>query len=154
MGPSETWLKVATNSIILVVEDDQTGRYALKQLLERFDYDALLVSSGEEALAAIAVANYVCILMDIKLTGIDGFECTRRIRQLESKTGRRTPIVALTGLVGDGARRAAKEAGMDDYLSKPFEVESLRKTLLRYVYEPSKPNLKVITNIKRNQSVS
>jgi len=130
--------------IILVVEDDKTGRYVLQQLLETFDYSAHLVASGEEALAAMAVTKYACVLMDIALPGIDGYETTRKIRKLEAESKSRTAIIAITGLTDDQDIKAAKDAGIDDFLSKPFEAEELRKILLRYVYSSKYPNLKML----------
>jgi CheY-like chemotaxis protein len=133
------------NSTILVVEDNKTGRYVLKQLLEKFDYDSHLVSSAEEALAAMDLAEYACVLMDIGLPGIDGYACTKQIRLIELKTGRkRTPVIALTGRTDQSDREAANAAGMDDFLSKPFSAEELRKVLLRHVYEAARSNLKVL----------
>lgn len=133
--------------IILVVEDDETGRYVLKQLMERFDYDAHLVSSGEEALAAMKMTKYACVLLDIVLPGIDGFECARRLRQ----KGNKTPVIALSGRVDPIDRKTALAAGVNDFLSKPFEPEELRKILLRHVYDAKHPNLKVITPIKEKK---
>jgi CheY-like chemotaxis protein len=82
--------------------------------------------------------------MDITLPGIDGYECTRRIRRMELESGRRTPIIALTARAAQSDHDAANEAGMDDWMSKPFEPEDLRKMLLRYAYDPTQPNLKTL----------
>jgi len=130
--------------IILVVEDNATEQYVLEQLLKKFDYDSQVVSSGEEALVALGVTNYAAILMDVTLPGIDGCECTRRIRRIELESGRRTPIVAITGMVEQKDQDMCFASGMDDYLSKPFDPEQLRKVLLRYVYDESQPNLKTL----------
>ncbi|MEW6505713.1 MAG: response regulator [Chloroflexota bacterium] len=135
---------MATTSIILVVEDNETEQYVLKELLRKFDYDAHVVASGEEAITALALAKYSAILMDITLPGIDGYECTRRIRRMELESGRRTPIIALTARAAQSDHDAANEAGMDDWMSKPFEPEDLRKMLLRYAYDPTQPNLKTL----------
>ena len=88
---------MATTQIILVVEDNETEQYVLKQLLQKFDYDAHIVASGEEALTAMGLTKYGAVLMDISLPGIDGYECTKRIRRIELESGRRTPVIALTG---------------------------------------------------------
>lgn len=133
-----------TNPTILVVEDNETEQYVLTQLLQQFDYNAHVVASGEEALTALGVAKYAAVLMDITLPGIDGYECTRRIRRMELESARRTPIIALTARAEKSDHDAALAAGMDDYMSKPFEPEDLRKALLRYVYIPEHPNLKVL----------
>lgn len=130
---------------ILAVEDHPTHQYVLSQLLETFDYDVDFVATGEQAIEALAVAKYAAVLMDLKLPSMSGIDCARKIRSIEATTGReRTPIVAVTGNMDDQTRQECYKAGMDDYLAKPFEPEDLRKILLRWVYQPSKPNLKLL----------
>lgn len=135
----------ASSSIVLLVEDNETEQYVLKELLRKFDYDAHVVGSGEEALTALGLAHYAAVLMDITLPGIDGYETTRRLRRIELETGRRTPIIALTARSHESDQQDAKNAGMDDWISKPFEPEALRKMLLRWAYDPQRPNLKTLT---------
>lgn len=130
--------------ILLIVEDSKTEQYVLRELLRRFDYDAHIVSTGEKALKATGVTSYAAVLMDLKLPGMDGYECARRIRQAELASGRRTPIIALTATAKSSGIGEAIAVGMDDYLSKPFEPDDLRKMLLRHVYIPDQPNLKVL----------
>jgi CheY-like chemotaxis protein len=130
--------------IILVVEDNPTQQYVLQQLLKKFDYDAQVVSSGEEAITAIGVSNYAAILMDVTLPGINGFECTKCIRRLELASGRRIPVIAVTARAERKDQEDCMASGMDAYISKPFDPEQLRKVLLRYVYDPAQPNLKTL----------
>lgn len=127
---------------LLIIEDNETQQYVLKELCLKFDYDAHIVSSGEEALSALACTRYAAILMDIALGGMDGLECTRRIREQESTLKRRTPIIAVTGHLEE--RQKCLAAGMDDYISKPFEIEDFRLMLLRNAYQPAKVNLKLL----------
>ncbi len=131
--------------IILIVEDNETEQYVLKQLIHKFDYDSHVVSSGEQAITAMGLSSYAAVIMDITLPGIDGFECTRRIRRLELPLGRRTPIIAITARVSQSDRNDSIGAGVDDYMTKPFDPEELRKVLLRYVYDPQQPNLKTLS---------
>jgi len=134
---------IASNSTILVVEDNETEQYLLRILLEKFDYNVEIISSGEKALEALSGGKrYAAVLMDITLPGIDGCECVRRMRQLKSSA--RTPVIALTSRSEPEDRKTALQSGMDDYLQKPFDPEELRKLLLRYVYDASKPNLKTL----------
>jgi CheY-like chemotaxis protein len=123
--------------IILVVEDRQAEQYILQHLLKRFDYDVQVVSSAESALDALKVGDYAAILMDIRLPGMTGIECTRQIRRDELKSGRRIPIIAVTAKADISDRAQCIAGGMDDYLSKPFTPEQLRRILERYVREPS-----------------
>jgi len=131
-----------TQAPLLIIEDNETQQYVLKELCQKFDYDVHIVSSGEEALSALACTHYTAILMDIALGGMDGFECTRRIREMEAVLKRRTPIIAVTGHIDD--RHRCLSAGMDDYISKPFEIEDFRLMLLRNAYQPAKVNLKLL----------
>jgi CheY-like chemotaxis protein len=137
------------NPVILVIEDNETEQYVLRQLLERYDYNVDVVCSGEEALSALGIAKYAAVLMDITLPGMDGYECTQQIRRMELEIGRHTPIIALTARAQQSDHDACDAAGMDDYLSKPFEPEELRKLLLRWVYDPTNPNLKVLPEYPR-----
>lgn len=136
-------MSVAT---LLAVEDHPTHQYVLKRFCELFDYDVQIVASGEEAVAAFQMARYAGILMDLTLPGIDGLECARQIRSIEQRQNldKPVPIIALTALDSDADRKACLQAGMDDYLSKPFAPEELRKILLRWVYQPKRPNLKIL----------
>jgi CheY-like chemotaxis protein len=132
------------NPIILVVEDNPTEQFVLQKLLKNFDYDAVVVTSGEEALDALQLATYEAIIMDVMLPGMGGYECTRRIRELEQRLERRTPIIALTACGEKQDKQDCLRAGMDDYMGKPYDPEELRKMLLRWVYVPANPNLKVL----------
>lgn len=135
-------MSVAT---LLAVEDNQTHQYVLRKFCELFDYDVHIVSSGEEALAAFQMAQYAGILLDLTLPSMDGLECARRIRECEQRRGDgRVPIIALTARNSETDRVACLQAGMDDYLSKPFAPEDLRRILLRWVYQPKRPNLKIL----------
>ena len=140
-----------SGAIILVVEDNETEQYVLQELLLRFEYASHVVSSGEDALVALGLAKYGAVLLDITLPGIDGYECVRRLRRMELELGRRTPVIAVTGRAAQSDHDAAIEAGVDDWMSKPFEPEELRKVLLRYAYEPNHPNLKTLTPLSSEQ---
>lgn len=136
------------NQTILVVEDNATEQFVLKQLIERFDFEAQIVLSGEEALDSIEKTKFSAILLDLTLPGMDGLECARRIRQMESSTLDHTPIIAITARAQPSDRMACEVAGIDDYLCKPFDPEELRKMLLRHLYQPNKPNLKILRRLE------
>ncbi len=139
------WI-VMSVATLLAVEDNLTHQYVLKRFCELFDYDVHVVASGEEAVAAFEMAQYAAILMDLNLPGIDGLECTRQMRAIEQRrrTAKGVPIIAITARDEDTDRHQCLQAGMDDYLSKPFVPEELRKILLRWVYQPTRPNLKIL----------
>jgi CheY-like chemotaxis protein len=127
---------------ILVVEDNITSQYILKQLLSKFGYRAQIAASAEEALASASFTRYDAILLDLMLPGMDGLECARRLREIDKMKDIYTPIIALTALTDK--KEACLEAGMDDYLTKPYDVKDLRRLLLQWVFDPFHPNLNVL----------
>lgn len=130
--------------LILIVEDNEQEQYVLAALLRKFDYEPYVVASAEEALDALAGNSFAAILLDITLPGMDGYECARRIRNSDDKSLRSTAIIALTARARPEDRQQCLLAGMNDYLSKPFSPENLRRILLRWVYQVNRPNLKVL----------
>src|SRR5439155_20787772 len=83
---------------------------------------------------AVAAKPVAVVLMDCRMPGMDGMEATRRIRETEAGTGQRVPIVAVTAHAMEADREACFEAGMDDFLTKPVMMESLRAVLDRFVF--------------------
>lgn len=140
-----------TIATILAVEDNPTHQYVIQRLCELFEYDVHIVSSAEEALSAFAITKYAAVLMDLSLPGVDGLECARQIRKEEQHSGLQSgiPIIALTAGTGNDDKSSCFQAGMNDYLSKPFAPEDLRKILLRWVYHPARPNLKLLQGNKQ-----
>ena len=116
---------------ILVVEDTPINQRVALSMLDRLGHKADAVANGLEALQALESLPYDLILMDCQMPEMDGFEATRRIREREKRSLLRTPIVAMTAQALQGDRELCIAAGMDDYLSKPVNLESLAKTLAR-----------------------
>lgn len=132
--------------VILIVEDNTAHEMVLRVLCEKFGFTTSFVRSGEEAIDTLMSCPtcYDAVLMDRKLSGMDGCECTRLIRQLEEPLNRRTPIIAITACAMEGDREECLSAGMDDYMTKPFTADGLRKILLRWTYNATRPNLKLL----------
>jgi len=121
---------------ILAVEDDVTQRYVLKIVLESFAFDFTIVACAEEALRDLfeREINYVLVLMDIRLPIMNGFECTQEIRRREQKSGsHRIPIIAVTAYASAEDRQLCLDAGMDDYISKPYTLEALKALIDKYL---------------------
>ena len=119
--------------LVLLAEDNPANqRLALVQL-KRLGYQTELASNGGQALSNYLASpgKYTMILMDCQMPVMDGFDATRRIREFEQKSGRHVPIVAMTANAMQGDREACLDAGMDDYVSKPVSLESLRAVLTR-----------------------
>jgi two-component system sensor histidine kinase/response regulator len=113
---------------ILVAEDDAVNRKVAVGLLELMGYQVDVVDDGRQAVDASRKGHYDLILMDCQMPELDGYAATREIRKLESGE-RRIPIVALTANAMPGAEADCKAAGMDAYLSKPFDRDLLEACL-------------------------
>jgi CheY-like chemotaxis protein len=121
---------------ILLVEDNPVNRAVTRVMLEYFGCRTDVARNGREALAAVAGAVYDLILMDCQMPEMDGYDATRAIRERESACGgevRRIPIVALTAHAMEGDRESCLDAGMDDYLSKPYKPDQLSVVLARWL---------------------
>ena len=108
---------------ILLVEDNEMNRDMLSRRLERKGYEVVFALDGAEAVARALSDAPDLVLMDIGLPDFDGCEATRRIRQ--NPAAARLPIIALTAhaMTGDEAR--AREAGCDDFDTKPVDLPRL-----------------------------
>jgi CheY-like chemotaxis protein len=82
--------------------------------------------------------------MDWKMPDMDGIKCTSIIREQERGTGAHVPIIAVTARALEGDSEKCLQAGMDDYLSKPFSSEDFRRILLKWTYDPARPNLMIL----------
>lgn len=121
---------------ILVVDDDELNQRMMRLLLKRDGHMVECVSNGLEALNAVKSQSFDMILMDLQMPVMDGVEASRSIREWESDGGH-TFIVALTASYLPEKGRELFEAGIDNYMSKPFEVEHLRH-ILQYGLENRK----------------
>ncbi|MCQ4628836.1 response regulator [Shinella sp. CPCC 100929] len=108
---------------ILLVEDNEMNRDMLSRRLERRGYEVIFAHDGEEAVARAEADAPDLVLMDIGLPGIDGCEATRRIRSGPAGTG--LPIIALTAHAMNVDEARAREAGCDDFDTKPIDLPRL-----------------------------
>ena len=114
---------------VVLVDDDIRNIFALTSVLERHGMEVMSVESGKEALAVLQKAAHVDgVLMDIMLPEMDGYETTRRIRDIPRF--KKLPIIALTAKAMKGDREKCIEAGASDYIAKPVDPDQLL-TLLR-----------------------
>jgi signal transduction histidine kinase/CheY-like chemotaxis protein len=113
----------------LVVEDNRINQIVARKMLERLGLAVEVAPDGLAALDALAARDFDIAFMDCQMPGMDGYETTLRIRDSEAGGSTRLPIVALTAQALDVDRRRCVEAGMDDYLAKPIEVDELVELL-------------------------
>ncbi len=115
---------------VLLVEDNEVNRQVAEAMLRTLGCEVEVVADGRQALARAADRGFDLIFMDCQLPELDGFAATRAIREAEVAAGRpRVPIVALTAHAMRHDRDQCLRAGMDDYVSKPFEREALARQL-------------------------
>jgi CheY-like chemotaxis protein len=121
---------------ILVVDDDVLNQRMMELLLRREGHQVDLAFNGLEALEAVKIQEYDVIFMDLQMPVMDGIEASRSIRTWENG-GQHTFIVALTASYLPEEGQVLFEAGIDNYISKPFEIEHVQR-LLKYGF-PDRP---------------
>lgn len=138
---------------VLLVDDNEINRWVGMRLLERVGFEPEVACDGPTALRMLASADYGAVLMDCAMPGMDGYEVTRRIRESESGTVHRMPVIALTADATAEARSRCLDAGMNDYLAKPVTPEMLRRTLVRWLRYtvPSRPAAEVAAEVDDSQ---
>lgn len=118
---------------VLVVEDNPTEQKLVKLLLDRYGFNCVVASSGMQSLELAEHGNRVdLILMDWQMEDMNGLECTRRMREVQQRTGLFIPIVAVTARAMLGDKQKCLSAGMDDYLSKPYTPSQFEETVNRW----------------------
>jgi CheY-like chemotaxis protein len=117
---------------VLLAEDNAFNRALISHVLEPMGCRVDTASSGTEAVRTFRPGVYDLVLMDCQMPELDGLAATRKIRALEAGQTR-VPIVAVTAGTVSGARRACLDAGMDDFLAKPFSLGRLRKKVLEWL---------------------
>lgn len=116
---------------ILVVDDNSINRKVVGLQLEKLGFESDTVADGQEAVAMLSTIPYRLVLMDCMMPVLDGYEATRRIREIESPN-QTVPIIALTASVQASERDRCLAAGMDDLLQKPLRIEELSTMLDRW----------------------
>ncbi|QQZ30165.1 response regulator [Thiothrix subterranea] len=119
---------------ILLVEDNLVNIKVAQVMLTKLGMSFDIAMDGHEAVAMLANNRYDLVLMDCQLPSMDGYEATRQFRQMEqTRQTPRTPVVALTANAMQGDRENCLQAGMDDYMTKPISMASLRQKLQQWL---------------------
>lgn len=142
---------------ILVVEDNLVNQEVIQGLLSDLGLECSLANNGVEAMDTLnkRQTTFDVILMDCQMPVMDGFETTRHIRAGECKaTNSATPIIALTANTQPEDREKCRQAGMNDFISKPIDPETLRTTLGSILIESSETSEKYINNTYSQQQES
>jgi CheY-like chemotaxis protein len=115
---------------ILIAEDNFSSLKLLTRLLERWGQQVTLAVNGREAVNLFEKDNFDLILLDIQMPEMDGFEVTAAIREMETKTSKHTPIIALTAHALAGQREQCLTRGMDGFVTKPIEPRKLLEAMM------------------------
>lgn len=113
---------------ILLAEDNAVNQKVALQMLKKIGYKADIAANGKEVLAALERQPYDIILMDVQMPEMDGLEAAKRIRE----RGDGPKIIAMTAFALKGDMDRCLEAGMDDYISKPIQLEELTNKLIKW----------------------
>ena len=111
---------------VLLAEDNEFNRMLIERVLRTLNCEVNSASTGREAVRMFHQGKYDLVLMDCHMPDVDGLEATRQIRAVEGPN-RRVPILAVTAGTVPGARQACLQAGMDDFIAKPFALSTLRR---------------------------
>ena len=113
------------NKKVLIAEDSSVIQNIAKKVLEFQNYDISSAKNGKEVLKMLEKTDYDVILMDINMPQMDGMECSRQIRALADEKKSQIPIIAITGNAKNYSMEDFKNAGINDYLPKPIDFDSL-----------------------------
>lgn len=122
---------MAEHGPVLLVEDNPVNQSVIEAMLRSLGLQVQVAQDGLEALERVGQQRFAAVLMDCRLPHLDGYEATRRIRQLPGCQA--LPIIALTANALQGDRERCMAAGMSDYLSKPFRRSELQRILQRWL---------------------
>lgn len=125
--------KSLADANILLVEDNVTNQKIVTISLGSKVKNIDTALDGKEALDMFGKSNYDVILMDIRLPVMDGITVSRKIRDIEASTSKHTPIIAITANAMIGDKEKCLSAGIDDYLSKPFQPQKLLDLIGKYL---------------------
>lgn len=121
---------------VLVVEDHAVNRMLATRLLAKLGCEVEFAENGLIACERTSHQDYDLIFMDCQMPEMDGYEATRAIRERERAGNRRTPIIALTANAMSQDRERCLDAGMDDYITKPYSATDFERTLQRWCPPP------------------
>ena len=125
----------AEGSLVLMAEDHPTNRTLLERLLKLLGYASVAAANGREALELWRSGRFAIVVTDCNMPEMDGYDLARAIRA-EEKGGARIPIVACTANASAGDAASCLEAGMDDFVAKPVELDALARVMGRWLPIP------------------
>ncbi len=140
---------------VLLVEDNTVNQMVAREILLDAGMRVSIANNGLEAVEQVSEQQFSAVLMDIQMPVMDGYEATRKIRERYSSD--RLPVIAMTANAMKGDREKALQAGMNDYLSKPVEVDKLHEKLGLWIsrtlqHQPHSSVVKASISVEKNSS--
>ena len=132
--------QIGSQFLILVVDDAVDNLAMISLAIQQQGYQVVTAANGEDAVSVAKQTLPNLILMDINLPGLDGLGATRRIRETEGL--REVPIIAVTALGTEGFQRAAYDAGVSGYLTKPIDLDRMNQLIARLLSPGNSGSLK------------
>ncbi len=117
---------------VLIVDDNEVNLLVSSHVIEKFGCEAVCANSGTEALLTLENETFDLVFMDVKMPGMSGLEVTQEVRRREGQ-GRHTPIIALTAGALLQEQQACFDAGMDDFVTKPINIDSIQNILNKWL---------------------
>lgn len=137
-NPAADELINAGNIHVLVAEDNHINQLVSLKVLNKLGLKANIVSNGKEAVEAVKEENYDFIFLDLQMPVMDGYEAAGAIKSLKNEQAVRSVLIAMTADAGANVKEKCLEAGMDDYLSKPVQIDSLQQIISKWLKKESK----------------
>lgn len=125
--------------LILIVEDNKTTQSILLQMAASIEIDAEIAGDGLDALEKLAKKKYDIIVMDNEMPKLNGYETTKRIRGADG-LNKKTPIISITANLTNDLHRKYLEAGMSDFLTKPFNILDLQRSIGHWLHSDQQEN--------------
>lgn len=126
-------LENLNNKKILLVEDNRVNQKVASLTLQKWGMQVSIAENGLEAIKQLEHQSFDLILMDLQMPEMNGFEATRHIRSNPELMNYRTPIVAMTASAMSTEKSRCFDAGMNGYLSKPFQIDELYSTVVQFI---------------------
>ncbi len=120
---------------VLIVEDNPTNQEIARELLHQAGFRTTTAENGEQALEVLRKQSFDAVLMDVQMPIMDGYETTKRIRR-SRRIDKDVPIIAITAHAMSGDREQALQAGMNDYIAKPFDPQQLIAKVRQWIADP------------------
>ncbi|TAF64008.1 MAG: PAS domain S-box protein [Cytophagales bacterium] len=137
------------NIKVLLVEDNEINRLLTKKFLDKWGVEVDFAYDGFNALEKIQSQQYTIVLMDLQMPDMDGYQTTQLIREMHEPYFKKVPIIAITASAMNEVAEKAHQAGMNDYIAKPFNPQDLYVKILKHTQQDILPQ-KIINNIEKD----